>query len=160
MNEANRKAFLDMIAVSELLKPVIEQSDNGYNVLVGSTPGRVMMFDSYADHPRKVIEITLKDGTIIKSTAAGRYQLLARFFDHYKKLLKLGDFSPPSQDEIAIQQIKESRALNDVDQGFIDNAIRKCAHIWASFPGANYGQPEQKLADLRAAFKAAGGTIA
>ena len=37
----NEKAFLDMLAWSELGDKIIAQSDNGYNVLVGSLPGHV-----------------------------------------------------------------------------------------------------------------------
>jgi muramidase (phage lysozyme) len=146
----NRKAFLDMIAHSEGTS-TIEGSDNGYNVLVGGT-----LFDSYADHPRKLVTINSK----LKSTAAGRYQLLSRYFDYYKKLLHLPDFSPASQDAIALQQIRECRALQDVDDGKIQSAINKCKGIWASLPGAGYGQRENNLDDLLIAYQNAGGTVA
>jgi len=144
----NRKAFLDMIATSE---GTAHLGDNGYNVLVGGT-----IFEGYADHPRKLVTLNSKG---LKSTAAGRYQLLARYFDHYKALLKLQDFGPDSQDAIAIQQIRECRALDEIDAGHLDRAIRKCKNIWASFPGAGYGQHEQKLADLGNAYVKAGGTV-
>jgi muramidase (phage lysozyme) len=147
----NRQAFLDMIAFAEGTSR-IPDSDNGYKVVVGGT-----LFESYDDHPRKLV-ILNKAG--LKSTAAGRYQLLARYFDDYKKRLNLPDFSPASQDTIAIQQIKECRALDDVDCGRLDDAVRKCAHIWASLPGAGYGQRENTLADLRTAYQEAGGLLA
>ena len=58
----------------------------------------------YADHPRVLVDLPkLK----IQSTAAGRYQLLRRYYDAYKKTLGLKDFSPLSQDLIALQQIRE-----------------------------------------------------
>jgi len=149
MNE-NRKAFLDMIAESEGTTRIGDQ--DGYNVIVGGTT-----FDGYADHPRKLVVLNKKG---LKSTAAGRYQLLSRYYDAYKKSLKLRDFSPASQDAIAIQQIKECRALEDVDAGRFDIAVKKCARIWASLPGAGYGQHENKLADLQIAYVNAGGTLA
>ena len=43
----------------------------------------------------------------LKSTGAGRYQLLSRWWDAYRKQLGLKDFSPKSQDAVALQQIKE-----------------------------------------------------
>jgi len=150
MNQLNRKAFLDMIAWSEGTS-TIQDSDNGYNVLVGGK-----LFSSYRDHPRQLVVLNSK----LKSTAAGRYQLLARYFDHYKKLLSLPDFSAPSQDAIAIQQIKECKALNDVDEGNFEKAIKKCSNIWASFPGNNYGQHQQKLSALQNVYTEAGGMIA
>lgn len=147
----NRKAFLDMIAHSEGTSTT-QGSDNGYNVLVGGG-----LFHGYADHPRKLIDLP---HLRIKSTAAGRYQLLARYYDAYKKQLRLADFSPASQDAIALQQIREQQALDDIDAGFFDGAVKKCANIWASLPGNSYGQHENRLADLRKAFVAAGGVYA
>ena len=156
--DKNVKAFLDTIAVSEIGKRLLAISDNGYNVIVGGelfddkgTPDE--LFDDYADHPRKVVDL----GRGLKSSAAGRYQILARYFDAYKKTLGLKDFSPASQDAIAIQMIKEQRAMPDVLAGRFDEAIRKCSNIWASLPGAGYGQHENKLVDLRKAFIEAGG---
>ena len=47
----------------------------------------------------------------LKSTGAGRYQLLSRWWDACRKQLGLKDFSPKSQDAVALQQIKERGAL-------------------------------------------------
>lgn len=147
---SNLQAFLDMLAWSEGTSR-IKGSDNGYNVVVGGT-----LFTGYADHPRKMINLP-KLG--IKSTAAGRYQLLSRYYDAYKKQLGLNDFSPSSQDAIAIQQIKERRALPDIESGDIKAAITKCSNIWASLPGAGYGQHEHKVDDLVNKFISYGGSI-
>jgi len=155
----NRKAFLDTIAFSELGEKLIAISDNGYNVIVGSTPTKPILFNNYADHPRRLIQVNIK-GKIFPSTAAGRYQLLSRYYDAYKKLLKLEDFSPASQDSIALQQIRERRALDDIDAGRFDLAVQKVKNIWASLPGAGYGQHENKLDVLQAKFVENGGILA
>ena len=157
---SNRQAFLDMIAWSEIGPKLlaIPETDNGYKVIVGSTPARPILFDDYSDHPRRLIEVNF-GGKVIPSTAAGRYQLLGRYFDFYKKRLGLFDFSPRSQDAIAIQQIKERKALDDIDAGRITTAIAKVSNIWASLPGNTYGQPTQKLAYLTNAYQKAGGTL-
>lgn len=147
MNQNNRKAFLDMLASSEGTKG---KGFDGYNVIVGGE-----LFNDFSDHPRKKVFIKRINDF---STAAGRYQLLARYWDAYRRTLKLTDFSPPSQDAVALQQIKERGALNDIDEGRIEAAIRKCRNIWASLPGAGYGQHEQKLEFLLAAYDNAGGT--
>ena len=52
----------------------------------------------------------------------------------------LKDFSPKSQDAVALQQIKERGALPMIDRGDIRQAIDCCSNIWASLPGAGYGQ--------------------
>lgn len=137
----NLKAFLDMIAYSE---GTAGKGDNGYNVIVGGS-----LFHNYADHPRKLVSIPAWG---VKSTAAGRYQILKRYFDAYKKTLNLPDFSPDSQDKIAIQMIKEQGALPDIEAGDVVAAINKCRNIWASFPGAGYNQHEHSLNLLVAYF--------
>jgi len=48
----------------------------------------------------------------------------------------------------------------DVHAGRIQSAIEKCRNIWASLPGAGYGQHERKLDDLLAHHIAAGGRLA
>lgn len=154
----NLKAFLDMIAVSELGEDLLAASENGYNVIVGSTPRNPILFDSYADHPRRVMELRI-GGKTVKSTAAGRYQLLARYFDAYRRQLDLPDFSPDSQDLIAIQQIRECRAIPDIEAGRLVSAVRKVKNIWASMPGAGYGQHENAMDRLLAAYSRAGGVL-
>ena len=46
-----------------------------------------------------------------------------------------------SQDAVALQ-IKERGALPMIDRGDIRQAIDRCSNIWASLPGAGYGQFE------------------
>ena len=76
--------------------------NHGYDVIVGGE-----LFTDYSDHPRKLVTLNPK----LKSTGAGRYQLLSCWWDAYRKQLGLKDFSPKSQDAVALQQIKERGAL-------------------------------------------------
>ena len=73
--------------------------------------------------------------------------------DAYRKQLGLKDFSPKSQDAVALQQIKERSTLPMIDRGDIRQAIDRCSNIWASLPGAGYGQFEHKADSLIAKFK-------
>ena len=116
--------------------------NHGYDVIVGGE-----LFTDYSDHPRKLVTLNPK----LKSTGAGRYQLLSRWWDAYRKQLGLKDFSPKSQDAVALQQIKERGALPMIDRGDIRQAIDRCSNIWASLPGAGYGQfrHELKAADCK-----------
>ena len=50
-------------------------------------------------------------------------QLLSRWWDAYRKQLGLKDFSPKSQDAVALRQIKERGALPMIDRGDIRQAI-------------------------------------
>lgn len=149
----NKIAFLEMIKISEIGYELLKLSDDGYNVCVGSTVVKPILFYNYDDHPRIL-------NKRFNSTASGAYQILERYFDAYKKILNLPDFSPASQDAIALQQIKERRALDDIDAGRISEAILKCHNIWASFTGAGYGQHEHDLDYLQQAYVDSGGIIA
>ena len=60
-----------------------------------------------------------------------------------------------SQDAVALQQIKERGALPMIDRSDIRQAIDRCSNIWASLPGAGYGQFEHKADSLIAKFKEA-----
>lgn len=150
---ANLKAFRDMIAWSEIGPRLLAVSDDGYNVLVGSTPQHPKLFTSYVQHPR--IRSDDQD-----SDAAGRYQFMGRYWPAYKAQLSLPDFGHDSQDRWCNQLIKECHALDDIELGHIEAAIVKCKSRWASFPDAGYGQHQQKMSDLLAAYTAAGGTLA
>ncbi len=152
---SNLEAFLQMIGVSEGTVQ-IPGGEDGYKVIVGSTPKHPILFDSYDDHPRRLIRLS----PTLVSTAAGKFQILERYFDAYKESLHLLDFSPLSQDAIATQMIREQHALEDVNAGRFDIAIAKCANIWASLAGSNYGQPTRTMEFLTNAYKAAGGTLA
>jgi len=155
----NLRAFLDMVAYSELGPELLAESDNGYNVIVGSAPGRAVLFDDYSRHPNRLVSMKIK-GRRVDSTAAGRYQILARYAEAYRMQLGLPDFGPDSQDRIAIQMIRECGALGDIEAGHFARALRRCASRWASLPGANYNQHENEPADLEAAYVRAGGALA
>lgn len=150
----NLRAFLDTIAWSEIGASILANSDNGYNVIAGSTPDQIITFSSYHRHPGLLVDMDGKVGGL-QSTAAGRYQILGRYWKSYCIQLGLKDFSPASQDAIAIQLIKECRALPDISAGRIEIAIRKCASRWASFPGAGYNQHEHKMSNLLRAYRTA-----
>ena len=67
--------------------------------------------------------------------------------------LGLKDFSPKKSGRCGIAQIKERGALPMIDRGDIRQAIDRCSNIWASLPGAGYGQFEHKADSLIAKFK-------
>jgi muramidase (phage lysozyme) len=82
-----QRALLDSIAGPE--------SRGSYNIRY--TPGGGASFEGYDDHPR-IFEPT-KEGK--KSSAAGRYQIVASTWDPTAQKLGLSDFSPVSQDRAA-----------------------------------------------------------
>ena len=132
------KAFLDLIAKSE---GTFGHGDDGYNVLVGGK-----LFHDYSRHPN----ITVDLGRGLKSTAAGRYQILHRYAVAYSASLALPDFGHESQDAIALQMIHERGAIPLITGGHIRTAIARCSNIWASFPDNGYGQNAHSIEQLLA----------
>ena len=61
---------------------------------------------------------------------------------------------------IALQQIREFRALDLVKRGHFPEALNRVRKLWASFPGAGYGQHENSYDKLLAAYIKAGGELA
>ena len=149
--DANLKAFLDMLAWSEGTSR-IKGSDDGYNVCVGSTPAKPILFTDYSHHPHIRNVATNSD-------AAGRYQFMGRYWEPYRKQLNLPDFGPESQDIWAMQLIRECKAWDLIAEGHFSEAVWACRSRWASLPGAGYGQHENKLDALQAAYTAAGGAF-
>lgn len=136
----NVAAFLDMLAWSEGTS-TIKTSEEGYNVLVGGK-----LFQDYSKHPNILVDLPRYG---IKSTAAGRYQFLYRTWMAIVRNYGFrGRFIPEAQDLAAVKLLTECRAIPHIEAGRISEAIRLAAPIWASLPGAGYGQRENKLAAL------------
>ena len=138
----------DMLAWSEGTDNGRQKTRNhGYDVIVGGE-----LFTDYSDHPHKTCHAKPKTQINRRRTLPAS----SRWWDACRKQLGLKDFSPKSQDAVALQQIKERGALPMIDRGDIRQAIDRCSNIWASLPGAGYGQFEHKADSLIAKFKAFG----
>ena len=159
---ANVAAFLMMIRTAEGTA-----GPDGYRTMFG-----YRLFTSWADHPRQPAQFTDAQGRRLWTSAAGAYQFMAvspipgggatrvNTWDRVRNTLGLSDFSPASQDAAAVELIREAGALDDVKAGRVDAAVSKVRGVWASLPGAGYGQPERRLSDLIAAYVGAGGALA
>lgn len=145
------KAFLDTIAFSEGTSTSPVTRNNGYDVIVTGVDGP-HVFTDYTDHPfAHGGSVAVKHGLI--STAAGRYQLLAHYWNDYRFKLHLANYSPESQDVVALQQMKERDAFQPLLMGNVPNAITACSNIWASFPGNKYGQGGHSMTILLAKYE-------
>lgn len=144
---SNLVAFLDMLAHAE--GTIRYGNQDGYNVIVGGG-----LFNDFADHPRQSVHLPRYG---IYSTAAGRYQFLISTWDDLVARFGLRDFTPASQDVGATHLIRQCKALGLVHDGKIRAAIHACRTIWASLPGAGYGQREVATEELVAVYRQAGG---
>jgi lysozyme len=145
-------AFLYMIRASEHVYPRDVLNDAAYNIFYGGS-----RFNDLSDHPTLTGEkrgiplpdaicksAGLKPGCV--STAAGAYQIIRPTWVRLKQTYGLPDFSKESQDAAAIYLLMESGALELIQQGRIEEAIRKASKIWASLPGNTYQQNPKSLA--------------
>lgn len=156
----NAIAFLDMLAWFDVTTTSSASRRDGYDVVVTGSNRKFEVFQNFCDHPfangcaSKVI-----NNNGLTSNTSGRYQRMLKDWPHYRTLLSLSDFSSVSQNLLALQHIRECRALPDVHAGRIETAIGKCRSIWASLPGAGYGQREYRLNDLIQRYRLAGGAL-
>ena len=118
-----RKAFLDMLAWSEELITDVRKPEIMVMTSLWAESGSFWLLRS----PSQTCQCQTPK---LKSTGAGRHQLLSRWWDAYRKQLGLKDSSPKSQDAVALQQIKECGRLPMIDRGDIRQAIDRCSNIW------------------------------
>jgi muramidase (phage lysozyme) len=149
----NVAAFLDMLAISEGTDDGRQRTaDRGYDVIVGGG-----LLTDYRRHPGTLVDLPRYG---IKSSAAGRYQFLRATWADLAQRLSLTDFGPVAQDLAAVALLRQCGAYALVRSGRFDQAVHAARRIWASLPGAGYGQHEQSLDKLRAAYRKAGGQLA
>jgi len=142
----NLHKFLALTAYSEGTSTSAITQDDGYDIVVSGVDGPERVSDysqhPFANRPAKLVRPGLY------STAAGRYQILFRFWKVYQQQLGLPDFGHDSQDAVAIQMIRERKALPLIEAGNIEQAITACAGIWPSFPGNDYQQNAHSMEKL------------
>lgn len=144
------QAFLDMLAWSEIGPALLAESDDGYNILVGSTAKYPMLFHSYTDHP----DILNRK---LDSTAAGRYQFIHQTWLDQAQPLCLADFSPINQDRACVRLLQTCGAYAALRNGDFDKALRCASTQWASLPYSKAGQPIHTAEQLHAVYVKAGG---
>ena len=131
MNNNQRKAFLDMLAWSEGTDNGRQKTRNhGYDVIVGGE-----LFTDYSDHPRKLVTLNPNSNQQAPTLPAS-----FRWWMPTAKQFGLKDFFRKVVIAVALQQIKERGALPMIDQVISVRQIDRCSNIWASLPGAGYGQ--------------------
>ena len=124
----------------------VRKPNHGYDVIVGGE-----LFTDYSDHLTQTCHAKPKTQINRRRTLPASFPLVGCL---PQAAACLKDFSPKSQDAVALQRIKERGALPMIDRGDIRQAIDRCSNIWASLPGAGYGQFEHGRS-LIAKFKRA-----
>jgi len=135
--KAEFRALLDTIAYAE-------GTNNHYNIMFG---GRT--FSDYSAHPTKTREMSrrgIRFGRRNRSTAAGRYQFLARTYHDLKRKGLFEDFSAEEQDEAALYLIKRKRKVSEqmleiaIKRKNFDPVWYQLSKEWASLPHPKTGR--------------------
>lgn len=132
-------AALDMIAASEI-GSAANEAGGGYDVMFG--------FDRASDlsqHPGKKTTYTdPSTGKQVTTSAAGRFQIIGPTAKSISQRLGLKDFSPESQELMALYLIVETGAADDLMRGDLQSAMGKLGTKWAALPGSSIAHsPDQ-----------------
>ena len=127
---ANARDYLNMLAASE---GTATQGNNGYNIMF-----RGGMFNDYSAHPNQRHEYIDKQGRKGVSTAAGRYQFLKGTYDGVAKQLGITDFSPESQDKVAIALMLQ-KGVDFNDGADLASNVGRINNVWTSLAGSTLG---------------------
>ena len=110
-------------------------------------------FSDFSQHPN-VVGLRTAEGP---STAAGRYQITGTTYRDVAPKLGITDFSPESQNRIAIELIRRGGALDDVLSGNYESAVKKLGSTWASLPSSPYSQPKRDWNFVKANLQSSSG---
>ena len=134
-----RKAFLDSVGLAWS-----EGTDNGRQKTVKSWLWRVIvggeLFTDYSDHLSQTCHAKPK----LKSTGADATSFFPVGGMFTGQAAWPERLLSESQDAVVLQQIKERGAYLWLIVVISVRAIDRCSNIWASLPGAGYGQLEHK----------------
>lgn len=121
LKSSNVKAFLGMITWAE---------GGGYDFKYGAVAGKKndkWRFTDYSTHPGKGV-----DG---HTTAAGAYQITKdTWMDHGIKMMGLTDFSPHTQDLIAVDKLRRMKVIDALVDGDFQAAMKGASQPWAALP--------------------------
>ena len=144
--------------VAAFLKAIAAAEGGGYDFKYGALKGRTndrWRFTDTSTHPGPGI-----DG---KTTAAGMYQITRPTWQHHGGKLGLCDFSPRTQDLIAVEILHSLGVVESIKAGQIASVMPKVARTWAALPkgpGQCNHYPHQrymKFDDFLSAYLSAGG---
>lgn len=99
---------------------------------------------SLAAHPNRAVKIGR-----YTSSASGAFQFLSPTWAGLKAKLGLTDFSEDSQNAAFVELLREKNALQVLLSGDFDRTVYLVRKVWASFPGAGYGQGEKTMVQVR-----------
>jgi muramidase (phage lysozyme) len=156
--EENRALLADR-NVGAFLKAIAEAEGGGYDFKYGAVKGKrndPWRFSDFSTHPGP--------GFGGSTTAAGMYQITIATWRQHAGKMGLTDFTPLTQDLIAVEILRSLRVIEKIKGGDIAGAIGPAANTWAALPmgpglgNASPPQPFVKYEVFFHTYQAAGGT--
>jgi muramidase (phage lysozyme) len=143
---AAANAYLRDPNVRALLNTISRTEGAGYNTL----SGRNLSFNNFSTFPPNGL-------------AAGRYQIEPGTYGDLSTKLGLKDFSPRTQDLMAVQLLIDKSAIDAAVAGNLDEILKHVNDVWASLPQSQTGtghyndaahnfQRAKPYADVRAIY--------
>lgn len=148
--DRNVAAFIKAIAVAE---------GGGYDFKYGAVKGKrndPWRFSDYSTHPGP--------GRGGSTTAAGMYQINRVTWQDHGGKMGLTDFSPKTQDLIAVEMLRAIGVIEKIKAGDVAGAMPPAAVKWAALPkgpglnSARSDQPFMAYEEFFRHYQAAGGT--
>lgn len=146
--------------VAAFLKAIGEAEGGGYDFKYGAVKGKrndPWRFTDTSTHPGP--------GYGGQTTAAGMYQITVDTWRDHGGKMGLTDFSPKTQDLIAVEMLRSLGVIDNIEAGDIASAMAQAAKKWAALPmgpGLANHYPPQPYMDYNtflATYKAAGGSV-
>lgn len=146
--------------IHAFLKAIAEAEGGGYDFKYGAIKEKrndPWRFTDYSTHPGP--------GFGGKTTAAGMYQ---ENIDTWREMggnMGLSDFTPATQDLIAVEILRVIKVVESIKSGDINAALDKASHRWSSLPqgkgkaGYYPKQPSVSFESFESNYKLFGGTI-
>lgn len=156
---AENEASLTNPNVGAFLKAIADAEGGGYDFKYGAVKGKKKdpwRFSDYSTHPGP--------GFGGRTTAAGMYQITIDTWRQHGGKMGLTDFSPKTQDLMAVEIIRSVGVIEKIKAGDIAGAMSLVARKWAALPkgpgqGNHYpAQPFEKYEIFLKNYHAAGGT--
>lgn len=155
------KAALAHPNVNAFIKAIAEAEGGGYDFKYGAVKGKhndPWRFTDFSTHPGA--------GWGGKTTAAGMYQItIATWRDFGGASLGLHDFTPTTQDLIAVNLLRSVGVIDKIREGDITAGLSKASTKWAALPqGPGLGnrapnQPYVTYEHFEASYKSFGGQV-
>jgi muramidase (phage lysozyme) len=158
---AENREHLQSPNVRAFLNAIAEAEGGDYDFRYGAVRGKCndpWRFTDFSTHPGP--------GRGGRVTAAGRYQETIATWREMAAKMGLSDFSPETQDLVAVEILRTIGVLDDIERGDLAAALDKASHRWSSLPqgkgkkGRYPPQPSIAFETFETHFKTAGGTLA